>query len=119
MKELVCIVCPNSCQLQARQTPDGGWEITKHTCKRGERFGIAEMTNPTRTLTTTVRTVCAALPVLPVRTDGEIPKSALHMAMTEINNIIVHPPLRRGEAVIKNLLNTGVDLIATADLIDE
>ncbi len=119
MKSFVCIVCPNGCRLTAKQRPNNSWEITGHTCKRGEQFGIAEMTNPTRTLTTTVRTSCDATPVLPVRTAGAIPKGLVRDAMARINQVTVHPPVRRGDIVLRNLLDTGVDLIATAGLADD
>jgi len=53
--ELVCIVCPNGCVLQAENTPDGV-QVTGNKCKRGIAFAIEELTAPKRSLTTTVAT---------------------------------------------------------------
>ena len=53
-QELICIVCPKGCHLTAEQTAEG-WQITGFGCPRGQQYGIAEMTNPTRVVTSTVR----------------------------------------------------------------
>ena len=73
-----CIVCPNSCRLDARlEAGPEGVIVRGNRCKRGEAFAQAELTNPVRTLTTTVCTVFPWAPVLPVRTDAEIPKDKI------------------------------------------
>ena len=56
MTELTCIVCPRGCTLRIEER-DGRFTVTGNACKRGEQFATAEMTCPTRTLCTTVRTV--------------------------------------------------------------
>ena len=53
-KEMICINCPIGCQLIAEKTADG-FKVTGNTCPRGEKYAIAELTHPTRTLTTTVK----------------------------------------------------------------
>ena len=54
-KELVCIVCPRSCRMTI--TSDGDeLVVTGNTCKRGKEFAVSEMTDPRRTVCTTVRT---------------------------------------------------------------
>ena len=55
MTELTCIVCPRGCTLRIEER-DGRFTVTGNACKRGEQFATAEMTCPTRTLCTTVRT---------------------------------------------------------------
>ena len=72
-KELVCIVCPRSCRITI--TSDGDeLVVTGNTCKRGKEFAVSEMTDPRRTVCTTVRTAFPSVPVLPVRVSGPIPK---------------------------------------------
>ena len=53
-QELICIVCPKGCHLTAEQTAEG-WQIAGYGCPRGQQYGVAEMTNPTRVVTSTVR----------------------------------------------------------------
>ncbi len=115
MAELLCIVCPNSCRLTAALNPDGSVEVSGHGCKRGIGFAAAELTNPTRTLTTTVRTAFPSVPVLPVRTDGEIPKGELQAAMKIINSLIIREPIGCGDTILEDLM--GCRLIATSDVL--
>ncbi len=115
-KELLCIVCPNGCHLTVEQ--DGlGYKVTGNLCARGVDFAVTEMTHPTRSLTTTVRTVFADVPVLPVRTLGDIPKELIPAAMALLNNTVVKQPVACGDTVVKDLLSTGVAVIATSDLL--
>ena len=111
--EMICITCPNGCHL----TVEGEGQnirVSGNSCPRGVEFAIAEMTHPTRSLTTTVRTVSPEMPVLPVRTDGEIPKGLIPEAMEVLNTVVVKEPLHCGDTVVPDLLGTGVAVIATA-----
>jgi len=116
MKTILCIVCPNGCRLSAEKSAEG-YAINGNKCKRGIDFAIAEISNPMRTLTTTVHTSFPGVPVLPVRTAGEIPKGKIREAMNCINAITVNRPLGIGEIVAENILGLGVDIIVTSDIL--
>lgn len=109
--ELVCIVCPKGC----RMTVENG-VVTGNTCKKGEAFAKSEATCPMRTVCSTVATVFPEMPVLPVRTDGEIPKSKIGELMKLIDTIEVTQKLRRGDVVASSVVGTDVNLIATATI---
>ena len=94
MTELTCIVCPRGCTLRIEER-DGRFTVTGNACKRGEQFATAEMTCPTRTLCTTVRTVFPEVPVISVRTSAEIPKDKIFDVMREINRARVTRPMKR------------------------
>ena len=115
MTELTCIVCPRGCALRI-EGRDGHFTVTGNACKRGEQFAMAEMTCPTRTLCTTVRTV---FPEVPVITSAEIPKDKIFDVMREINRACVTRPMKRGEAVLPNVLGLGADIIITSGLLEE
>ena len=114
MKQLYCITCPTGCLLKV-DGDGGGITVEGNGCNRGVDFAIMEMTNPTRSLTTTVRTTFPGLPVLPVRTDGEIPKGKIMEAMSILSKVVVSSVIDCGDTVIDNLLDTGVRVIATSD----
>jgi CxxC motif-containing protein len=119
-KEILCIVCPNGCRLRIAESAAGeGFTVSGNQCKRGVDFAEAEITNPTRTLTTTVRTSFPGVPVLPVRTAGEIPKGKISEVMNVINAITVDRPLGIGDAVVKDILGLGVNIIATSNILME
>ena len=118
MKQLVCIGCPRGCRLTIDEK-DGEYIVTGNTCPRGKEFAISEMTAPKRTICSTVKTVFPDVPVLPVRVSGDIPKEKIFDVMREINAVTLKERIGRGDAVIKNVLGLGVDVIATSDLLKQ
>jgi len=88
--------------------------VEGNKCRRGIVFAEAEMTNPTRTLTTTVRTKFPGVPVISVRTDGEIPKDKIMDAMHELSDVVVSTELGCGDTVLESVADTGVRVIVTS-----
>lgn len=116
MRELVCIVCPRGCSL----TIDGEGEnisVSGNFCKKGKDFAISEMTEPKRTICTTVKTAFPGCPVLPVRVSADIPKDKIFDVMEEINKVTVKEKIARGDVVIENVLGLSVDVIATSSML--
>lgn len=118
MRELVCIVCPRGCTMQVEQNGEE-IKVSGNSCKRGEQFAKSELTNPTRTICTTVRTSFGDAPVLPVRVSAEIPKDRIFDVMREINKVEVGTRVGRGDVIIENVLGLGADIIATSNLLRE
>lgn len=118
MRELVCIVCPRGCTMRL-QEQDDVLTVSGNTCKRGQQFAISEMTCPMRTICTTVRTTFPDVPVISVRVSAEIPKDKIFDVMGEIRKVRLDKPMRRGEAVIQDVLGLGVDILVTSDLLEE
>lgn len=117
-KEMICIVCPVGCHMEVVKdgTTEEGYTVDGNQCLRGKVYGIKEMTNPTRVLTSTVKITGGTLPRLPVTTKGPIPKELIMKAMEEINRVQISAPAKMGQVIIKNLLGTGVDLVATRSM---
>lgn len=118
-KEMICIVCPIGCHIEVieDESVEGGYRVDGANCKRGKIYGVKELTRPTRLLTSTVKVEGAELPRLPVRTQSEIPKDKILESMRLINQIQVKAPVKMGEVLLENILDTGVDIIASRDLI--
>ncbi len=117
-KDLVCIVCPVGCRLTIEQdeTAEQGYKITGNQCKRGVAYAIEEMTHPTRMVPTTVKIEGAFLNRLPVRTDKPIDKKLIFKAMEVINSFSIEAPVKMGDVLIKNILGTDVNIIATRSM---
>lgn len=112
-KTLTCIVCPMGCQIDVTLSDGRITDITGNTCKRGHDYAETEFTNPTRTLTSTVRlTGSKTDKLLPVRTASPIPKAKLAEAMNELNKIEVSAPVKAGDTVRDDFIEKGVKLIA-------
>jgi len=114
MKELICIQCPLGCTVKAERKGDE-IRVSGNLCARGESYARKELINPERILTTTVATSFPDFPRLPVRTAGEIPLEKIPKAMQVINKILIKQKIKIGDIIQPNLLNTGVDLVATAE----
>jgi len=117
VRVIPCIICPVGCTINVTMK-DGKVESVKgNTCKRGEVYAKTEVLTPSRTLTSTVkvRTKEGIKPVS-VRTEKPIPKDLLFKAMKELNSVELDAPVKVGDVVIHNILNTGVNLIATSNI---
>lgn len=116
-RELTCISCPIGCRLEVTTT-DQGYIVSGNQCKRGETYGISEVTAPTRALTSTVRTNSNFLRRLPVRTDKPMPKEMMSEAMIIINKVNIEVPIKAGDIIIEKLLGTDVNIIASRSTIE-
>jgi len=119
MKNIYCITCPIGCKLTIIESNrDTDIKIVGNECQRGYDFAKSELTSPTRTLTTTVRTTFPDIPVLPVRTNGEIPKVKIFDAMRVLAGIVISSELDCGDVVVENIVDSGVNVIATSDILN-
>ncbi|MGH4119575.1 DUF1667 domain-containing protein [Clostridium sp.] len=115
MENFTCILCPNGCSLTACKVGEE-WEIKGNKCPKGKEFAINEITDPRRSVCSTIKTTFEKVPRLPVRTNGEVPLEDIFNVMADINSKYVDKPVHTGEVVIENVCNTGVNVIATSDL---
>ena len=113
--EMICIVCPNSCRLTITENA-GAITVTGNECPRGEKHGVQEYRAPTRMLTTTVAISEGTLPRLPVIGRKEIPKALLNRCLQELYQIELCAPVRCGDVILKNICNTGVDVVASRSM---
>ena len=114
--EYTCINCPLSCSLELTEENGEILEIKGNECKLGAKYAEAEFRDPRRVVTTTVGVRNGALPLLPVRTATSIPKRLVTDATKVLANVVVDAPVENGQVVMKNILDTGVDVIASRDL---
>lgn len=112
-REMTCIVCPNGCLMRIEQEGDK-IEVFDATCKRGIEFAKNELTNPTRSITSTVATKFKDFPLLSVKTEGELPKDKIFEAMKKINAVTVKKRLKVGDVVLADVFGTAV--VATSDM---
>lgn len=112
-RELTCIICPRGCSL----TVDIEGETVKvmgNGCPRGEKYAIDECTDPTRTVTSTVRVSNRENTMVSVKTAEPIQRSRIFEAMELIRQASVEAPVKIGEVIIENVC--GADIIATKDI---
>ena len=95
---------------------DENLNVTGNGCNRGIEYGINELTNPTRMVTSTVVVLGGELSRCSVATSKPIPKNKIFDVMNEINKVKVNAPIYVKDIIIKDVLNLGVDIIATRDI---
>jgi len=110
---MTCIMCPMGCSLEVEKTKNG-LKVSGNNCIRGERYAQEELTYPKRMVTALVKTVDG---VLPVKTTDTVPKDMVFKVVAEINKITLKKG-KLGDVVIKNVLNTGADVIITGNKVE-
>ncbi|CAL7964342.1 hypothetical protein GAMM_70024 [Gammaproteobacteria bacterium] len=109
---MTCICCPLGCDLKIDKS---GTEfiITGNKCPRGKKYAIEEITAPKRIVTSTIKITGGCRPVIPVKTAAPIPKEKIFTIMDILANVETTTPIHIGDIVIKNIADTGVDVVAT------
>lgn len=116
-RDLICVSCPIGCAVTVEFADDGTVRsVTGNTCKRGDSYARQECTNPERMLTSTVKVEGGRLPVVPVKSSKPVPKQLLFDCMQQINQIKVKAPVKIGDVLLENILNTGADIVATNEV---
>ena len=118
---LTCIICPMGCSMEVEVETDADGHkkvlsVKDNGCKRGEQYAAKELQNPTRTLTSTIKVNGGVLPVVPVKTAGEVPKYMLLQCMEVVRRANCKAPVKRGDILLYDLLGTGINVIACADV---
>lgn len=114
MTELICITCPKGCHLKVDEEND--FAVTGNSCPRGAEYGKNELKNPVRVITSTVKTTSKEHPRCPVKTKGAVAKSIMFDVMALIDDVTLNVPIKVGDIVIENILNTGINVVACKDI---
>jgi CxxC motif-containing protein len=112
MRELICIACPKGCLLAV----DDELNVSGHSCERGAAYGKAEVLNPMRAATSTVRVIGGIHRRCPVKTNGSIPKGLVPEAVKALSSVSVQIPIRMGQAILPDVCGSGVDFVATRSM---
>ncbi len=111
MIDLVCIGCPRGCRLKV--DPET-LAVTGNSCEKGEIYARNEVTDPRRTLTSTVRIEGAAIRRCPVRSREALPKDRVQEVAKMLDGVLLTAPVRIGDVVLADVY--GTDIVAARDL---
>jgi len=117
-KTIKCIACPIGCDISV-EYDDITKEVISFTgneCQRGAKFIKEEIKSPMRLLTTTIQTDSKEHPRIPVRSSVPVPKEKIMEMAREVKKIKVELPVKAGQVLFKNIMDTGADIISSAAL---
>lgn len=115
-KELICIGCPLGCNLTVDMDGAQVLSVSGNTCKRGDDYARKELTDPRRIVTSTVPVTGGNLPVVSVKTASDIPKGKIRECLCALKGVTLAAPVRIGDVIVKNVADTGVDVVATKEI---
>lgn len=110
IKNITCICCPKGCSLKVDADLK---KVEGNTCLKGREYGLSEVINPVRIVTSTARINSTDFRVIPVKTNKPIKKELMFKCIDAINKIDAVCPVYIGDVLIKNVLNTGSDIVST------
>ncbi|MEN6591020.1 MAG: DUF1667 domain-containing protein [Fervidobacterium sp.] len=115
-KKIICTNCPLGCKINLVYADADEVEVIEaqgNKCKRGLEFAKQEITDPLRVVVTSVRVEDGEIPMASVRSDKPVPLRLMEEIMEVIRQTKVSAPVKRGDVIIENILNTGANIIST------
>ncbi|MCL1858615.1 MAG: DUF1667 domain-containing protein [Oscillospiraceae bacterium] len=121
-KIMTCVTCPVGCELTVGYEDKKLISVEGNECKRGIKYASDEITNPRRTLTSTVALINylggEKTKFLPVKTDRPISKDKIFEAMNIINKIKINAPfnIKMGDILYSDFTEPNINLVAGRDI---
>ena len=115
-KEITCIVCPIGCKILIKSDGKSFELISGNKCKKGVEYARSEALDPRRMLTSSVLVIKGEWPLVSVKSSKPVPKKKIFEVLKEIKQKELKAPIKIGQKIIKNVANTGIDIIATKQI---
>ena len=116
-QQLICIVCPNGCELTAQVVRSDGRlvveDISGGLCDKGAPWAEQELINPVRTISSNVLVTGGDMRLVSVRTNRAIPRDKIFDIMAQIKQLTVAAPVEIGDVLLDRPCNTDCQIIAT------
>jgi CxxC motif-containing protein len=112
-RHFVCVICPIGCEIDVVHDGSKIISMEGNKCEKSEEFVNQELIEPMRILTTTVRIQESMWPVIPVRTDKPVPKRLFPRIMRQLRRTKLQAPVNMLDVVVRDVLGTGANIIAT------
>ena len=118
-ESFTCIGCPIGCMLDVTMMSEDDILVEGNLCAIGDRYGKKEIVNPVRMVTSTVFVEYGMRPVVSVKTDKEIDKHKIIDLVKELSDVVVKAPVHIGDVLVENILSSGVNMIATSEVLEK
>lgn len=115
-RRLICISCPVGCELDVTLDEGKIIDVEGNSCKLGLDYAEQEIFDPRRMVASTVRVKNGFHPLVPVYTEKPIPKPKIFEVLAQLRDIELEAPIAVNDVVIENVLDTGINVIASRDM---
>ena len=112
-RDMTCIICPRGCALKV-EIENENITVSGNSCPKGKQYAIDECTNPTRTVTSSVRVENREDTMVSIKTEKPVPKDKIFEVMRLIRAKSVCAPVKIGDVIIKDAF--GTNIVATKDI---
>jgi CxxC motif-containing protein len=82
-------------------------------CAKGREYAERELTDPRRTLTSTVKVRGGCFPLVSARSSAPLPKHMLLPAAALLRGVSLQAPVAAGQVILPDIMGTGTALVAT------
>lgn len=115
IKQTICRKCAQNCVLDINED-ENVLEVKGNECSEGIEYAQFEMKNRRGIFTTLVRIKGAHCNVAPVKSTSSLEKDLWIECSKALSRIYIGAPVKIGDIICKNILNTGVDIVCTKNI---
>ncbi|MCI1946351.1 DUF1667 domain-containing protein [Clostridium luticellarii] len=115
IREIICNECSKKCILSMDKY-ENILEVKGNLCDRGIECAKLAISNKSDIFTTIVRIKGSNCNVVPVKSSKPLDKNLWIECSKVLSRIHVGAPVKMGNIICKNILNTGVDIVCTKNI---
>lgn len=115
IKDFICSECEKKCAITVNDEYEQ-LDIKGNLCSEGIKRAKLEIKSNKGILTTLVRIKGAEFNVVSVKSTHPIDKNLWVECSKALSRLYVGAPIKIGDIICKNILNTGVDIICTKNI---
>ncbi|NMM64126.1 DUF1667 domain-containing protein [Clostridium sp. P21] len=116
IREIICDKCNKKCILGIDKY-DESIQVSGNLCNIGIEYACFKINSNKDILTTLVRIKGADTNVVPVKSNKPLDKKFWIECSKALSRLYVGAPIKAGDIICKNILNTGVDIVCTKSMI--
>jgi len=109
----ICVVCPRGCEIEVEIQKGKIIKITGNQCIKGIDYVKQEIEEAKRIVISVVKVKHGDFPTVSVKTNRPVPKKLIPAVMKKLARAEVKAPIKIGQIIIKNVIDTGVNVVAT------
>ena len=109
-----CILCPNSCEIAVEYEGKQLLKAEGHKCDNGRKYVEQELTDPKRTIASSILVQGGDRPLVSVRLTAPISRDLIFPLMEQIQKMALTAPVEPGTVVLSQVFGTDADLITTS-----